>query len=188
MFDIWMRLLQQVEGSVLWMSATNAVAQANLCAEAKARDVPRERLVFAERIDRARYFERLSIADLFLDTLPYNAHTTASDALWAGVPVITCSGQGFAARVAGSQLAAIGMPELIATNLADYETLALELARSPERLAAIRAKLSRNRASHPLFNTALLCRNIEGAYETMWDIWQRGDSPRSFSVTEMDTK
>lgn len=182
MFDIWMRLLNQVENSVLWIYAENGTARANLRTEAQARGVSPARLVFAERVDHAQQLARLALADLFLDTAPCNAHTTASDALWAGVPLITHSGRGFAARVAGSLLAAIGLEELITTELADYEALALALARSPKRLTAIRERLWRNRSTHPLFDTARLCRNIESAYRTMWEIHQRGEMPRSFSV------
>ncbi|HEY5346831.1 MAG TPA: hypothetical protein VIJ72_01460, partial [Rhizomicrobium sp.] len=118
----------------------------------------------------------------FLDTLPCNAHTTASDALWARLPLVTCSGRGFAARVAGSLLQAVGLPELIAGDLAAYETLALDLARAPQRLAAIREKLRGNRVTFPLFDTTRLCRALESAYRTMWDIHLSGGKPRSFNI------
>jgi predicted O-linked N-acetylglucosamine transferase (SPINDLY family) len=182
MFDIWMRLLDQVEGSLLWIYAENPVARANLRAEAEARGVPRQRLVFAERVDHDAQLARIGLADLFLDTLPCNAHTTASDALWAGLPLVTCCGQGFAARVAGSLLHAIGLPELVASDLVAYEALALDLARSPQRLAAIRDRLRRNRDSFPLFDTARLCRALESAYRTMRDIHLHGEKPRGFDV------
>src|SRR5262249_10348874 len=116
------------------------------------------------------------------DTLPYNAHTTASDALWAGLPVLTCRGNAFAGRVAASLLHGIGIPELIATNLQDYESLALKLALDPEMLAIMRAKMKSNRDVFPLFNTETFVRHIESAYTTMWQRWQRGELPESFSV------
>lgn len=184
MFDIWMRLLAQVEGSLLWMYAENPIARTNLRAEAQARGVPQQRLVFAARVDHETQLARIGVADLFLDTLPCNAHTTASDALWAGLPLITCSGQGFAARVAGSLLHAVGLPELVTTDLAAYEALALELARAPQRLAGIREKLRSNRAASPLFDTARLCRALERAYQTMWDIHLTGEKPRGFKVAK----
>jgi predicted O-linked N-acetylglucosamine transferase (SPINDLY family) len=186
MFDIWMRLLRAVDGSVLWLSIGDEKARSNLRAEARARQVSSERLVFAGRVEeRARHLARLALADLFLDTLPYNAHSTASDMLWAGVPLVTCMGRSFAARVAGSMLTAIGAEELITRDLAQYEALALDLARSPERLAAVRAKLVRNRTSHPLFDTARLCRHLENAYETMWDFHMKGMKPESFMVNRL---
>ena len=125
-------------------------------------------------------------ADLFLDTLPYNAHTTASDALWAGLPVLTCLGETFAGRVAASLLKAIGLPELITTSLEDYEALALKLAREPSLLASIKAKLARNRDRYPLFDTARFTRHIEAAYTTMWQRYQNGAVPQAFAVAAID--
>jgi predicted O-linked N-acetylglucosamine transferase (SPINDLY family) len=125
---------------------------------------------------------RLRHADLFLDTAPYNAHATACDALWAGVPVLTCSGASFASRVAGSLLAAVGLPEPITGSLEDYETLALELARDPALLASLRQKLARNRGLYPLFDTERFTRHIEAAYTVMWERAQRGEPPQSFAV------
>ena len=184
MFDIWMRLLREIDGSVLWLSVGNQTARANLRGEARERQVSPERLIFAERAaERERHLARLALADLHLDTVPYNAHSTASDALWVGVPLITCMGKGFAARVAGSMLTCIGMEELIARDLADYETIALGLAKSPERLAAIRGKLAANREITPLFDMARLARHIESAYETMWQRHRSGAEPQSFSVS-----
>ena len=182
MFDIWMHLLREVDDSVLWMFAERAETRENLCAEAEARGVAPHRLIFAERVTHEQNLARQRLADLFLDTLPYNAHTTASDALWMGVPLVTCSGRSFAARVAGSMLTALGMEELIAGNLSEYEALALGLARSPERLAAVREKLARNRAQTPLFDTERLCRHIEDAYTIMWDRHQGGAEPKGFLV------
>jgi predicted O-linked N-acetylglucosamine transferase (SPINDLY family) len=187
-FAIWMRLLREVDSSVLWLPATDASAIVNLRREAQARGVDPERLVFSSRVERNEdHLARHRLADLFLDTLPYNAHTTASDALWAGLPVLTCQGETFAGRVAASLLQAVGLPELVTTNLADYEALALKLAREPALLAAIKAKLARNRETTPLFNTERFTRHIESAYTTMWERWQRGEPPRSFSVAPIHT-
>jgi predicted O-linked N-acetylglucosamine transferase (SPINDLY family) len=183
MFDIWMRLLQQVEGSVLWLSAANDTAVRNLGREAQMRGVSPERLVFASYVPRDEdHLARLGLADLFLDTLPYNAHATASDALWAGVPVLTTPGAGFPSRVAASLLQAVGLPEMIAPSLVGYEESALRLAGDPAALAAIRAKLARNRDTQPLFETARFTRNLERAYETMWEGAQSGVPPASFAV------
>jgi len=181
-FDIWMRLLRQVEGSVLWLVEDNAEAVRNLRQEAERQGVASERLVFAPRVRLDDYLARLRLADLFLDTLPYNAHTTASDALWAGLPVITCAGLSFAARVAGSLLNAVGLPELVTCNLEDYEVLALKLARDRDLLAQIGSKLARNRQNFPLFDTERFCRHIESAYHTMWERHQLGQPPASFAV------
>jgi protein O-GlcNAc transferase len=181
-FDLWMRLLHQVKGSVLWLLSDNEGAERNLRKEAQRRDVDRSRLIFAGRLSPEQHLARHALADLFLDTLPCNAHTTASDALWAGLPLITCLGQSFAGRVAGSLLHAADLPELVTSNLDEYQTLALKLARDPECLAGIKAKLARNRTTCPLFNTQRFARHIEAAYTTMWEAWQRGEAPKSFSV------
>lgn len=187
MFDIWMRLLHAVEGSVLWLSLRNLDVKANLMREADARGVAPERLVFAPHAPRMEdHLARHRLADLFLDTLPYNAHATASDALWAGLPVLTCCGNTFAARVGASHLRSVGLPELVTHNLADYEALALRLAADPARLGAIRRTLEGHRQTQPLFNTDRLRRQIETAYTRMWDIWQRGERPQSFAVPAQD--
>jgi len=128
------------------------------------------------------HLARHVLADLFLDTLPYNAHTTASDALWMGLPLVTCQGQAFAGRVAASLLHAVGLPELVTHSLEEYEALALKLAADGSLLQSVRQKLAGNRGTHPLFDTNRFRRHIEAAYTTMWEIWQRGDSPRSFAV------
>jgi protein O-GlcNAc transferase len=181
-FDIWMRLLGQVEGSVLWLLGDDLSAQENLRKEAAARGVDPDRLVFAVRVKLDLHLARHRLADLFLDTLPYNAHTTASDALWAGLPLVTTPGECFSSRVAASLLYAIGLPELIATNLEEYELMALNLATDPHRLAEARKKLQHNRLSTPLFDTQRYRRHIEAAYSTMWKRWQAGDAPRGFAV------
>jgi protein O-GlcNAc transferase len=166
-FDCWMRILRQVEGSVLWLFQDNAKAADNLRKEAQARGVNPERLIFANRMPAAEHLARHRSADLFLDTLPYNAHTTASDALWADLPVLTCLGETFVGRVAASLLNAIGLAELITTTLEDYERLAIDLAANPEKLAEIRARLADNRLTTPLFDTRLFTRHIEAAYAAM---------------------
>lgn len=182
-FDVWMRLLRAVEGSVLWVRQDTPLVVANLRREAQERGIAPERLVFAERVERVEdHLARHRVADLFLDTLPFNAHSTAADALWTGLPVVTCAGSGFAGRVAGSLLHAVGLPELVARSLADYEALALSLARDPAALAAAKAKLVRNRDTHPLFDTDRFRRHLESAYETMWARHLRGERPASFAV------
>lgn len=181
-FDVWMRLLRQVEGSVLWVLEGNTTAPSNLRREAQARGVAGERLVFAPRLPLAEHLARQQLADLFLDTLPCNAHTTASDALWAGLPVLTCLGGTFAGRVAGSLLRAVGLPELITHSLAEYEARALELATQPEALGTMKAKLAANRLTQPLFDARRFARHLEAAYVTMWERVERGESPRGFTV------
>jgi protein O-GlcNAc transferase len=182
-FDVWMRLLREIAGSVLWLSGTNAAAVNNLRREAEIRGVRADRLIFAPRTKlNEDHLARQRLADLFLDTLPYNAHTAAYDALWAGLPVLTCIGNTFAGRVGASLLNSIGLPELVTNSLDEYETLALKLATDASYLQSIRHKLEKNRLSYPLFDTDRFRRHIEAAYTTMWEIWQRGESPRSFSV------
>ncbi|MCB2075271.1 MAG: tetratricopeptide repeat protein [Novosphingobium sp.] len=166
-FDIWMRLLGRVDGSVLWLLRSNEWAEANLRREARARGIDPDRLVFAGKLPHGEHLARHAHADLFLDTFNVNAHTTASDALWAGLPIVTRAGRQFAARVAASLLAAVGLPELIAGTDEAYEALALDLATDPDRLAAIRAKLAANRLSQPLFDTVGYTRDFEAALETV---------------------
>ena len=177
MFDVWMRLLRQIDGSVLWLAGGNASLEANLRRDAQVRGVAPARLVFAPRAAYAEYLARCPLADLVLDTLPFNGGTTTSDALWAGVPVLTCAGEAFAARMAGSLLTAIGLPELVTSTLDAYEALALRLAGDPALLAATRQKLARNRDTSPLFDTDRFRRSIEAAYTTMWERHQRGEGP-----------
>jgi protein O-GlcNAc transferase len=186
MFDVWMRLLRQIEGSVLWLYRENAVMVDNLRREAQTRGVDPERLVFAPFVKLFEdHMARYRVVDLFLDAQPYTAVTTACDALWAGLPIVTCYGDTYPARVSASLLNAVGLPELVTANFAEYEALALKLAREPELLAGIRAKLARNRDTYPLFDSVRFTRHIEAAYETMWEIQQRGERPRSFSVEPM---
>ena len=181
-FDIWMRLLRATEDSVLWLFAGNAKAVANLRLEAEKRGLAPERLIFAPKASVADHLARHRLADLCLDTLPYNAHTTASDALWAGLPVVTCLGETFAGRVAASLLKAIGLDALITHSLAEYEALALRLARDPAHLAALKDRLIRNRDACLLFDTQSATRHIETAYLTMAEIARRNEKPRSFNV------
>jgi predicted O-linked N-acetylglucosamine transferase (SPINDLY family) len=181
-FDVWMRLLRQVEGSVLWLLGTSEAATRNLCNEASARGVDPSRLVFAPKTEISKHLARHRLADLFLDNLPVNAHTAASDALWVGLPVLTCMGESFVGRVAASLLGAVGLPELVTRSLDEYEALALKLATDPALIASIRQKLDGNRKTYPLFSTDRLRRDIERAYATMWDIARRGEPPRSFAV------
>ena len=169
-YDVWMRLLREVPGSVLWLREMTSEARENLEREAQARGVEPGRLIFAPHTKTmAAHLARQTLADLYLDTLPYNAHTTACDALWAGVPVLTCSGNSFAARVAASALKAVGLPELITHDLAQYERVALELSREPLRLQGLRARLAQQRVQAPLFDTALFCRNVEQAYSALYE-------------------
>jgi predicted O-linked N-acetylglucosamine transferase (SPINDLY family) len=168
-FDCWMRIIKNVKGSVLWLLEVSEPTTCNLRMEAKARGIDPDRLVFAKKLPAPDHLARHRLADLSLDTLPYNAHTTASDALWAGLPVLTQIGETFAGRVAASLLNAIGLGELIATTARQYEEIAIELAINPEKLAAIKTKLANNRLSTPLFDTQLFTRHIENAYESMYE-------------------
>ena len=185
-FDVWMRILKQVEHSVLWLLGESDTAMANLRREAQSRGVKPDRLVFAKRVKTEDYLARYRLANLFLDTLPFNAGTTASDVLWAGLPLVTCSGAAFAARMAGSLLHAVGLPELVTHSLEDYEALILKLATDQKQLREVNEKLARNRLAKPLFNTDRFRQHIEAAYTTMWEIHQRGEEPRNFTVVPID--
>ena len=181
-FAVWMRLLSTVEGSVLWLLEDSAAAARNLKSEASARGVAPERLIFAPRVNLDVHLARHRVADLFLDTLPYNAHTTASDALWAGLPVLTCVGQTFAGQVAASLLSAVGMGELITASVEDYQAFALRLARNPGELGTLRDKLRANREAYPLFDTVRFTRNLEAAYERMVARQRAGQPPESLDL------
>ncbi len=183
-FEIWMRLMHRVEGSVLWLAKAQAETAANLRREAQARGIDPARLVFAPRRGRIEdHLARYRLADLFLDTLPYNAHATAGDALLAGLPLLTRAGEAFAGRVSGSLLNAAGLPELVTSTPEEYEALAVKLAADGgARLREMRERLARNRLTAPLFDTERYCRHIEAAYTTMWKRYQRGEKPESFSV------
>ena len=183
-FAVWMRILSAIDGSVLWLLSLNHQAAENLRREACSCGVAPERLILAPPIQRDKHLARISLADLFLDTLPYNAHATTCDALWAGLPVLTCLGKAFPGRVAASALYAMGLPELVTTSLSEYEKLAITLAHDHERLAAIRERLMGNRITEPLFDTVRYTRNLESAYTTMWERQQNGMPPAGFSVTD----
>jgi predicted O-linked N-acetylglucosamine transferase (SPINDLY family) len=170
LFNIWMRLLEQIRGSVLWLSAPNGAAARSLAREAQNRGIDASRLIFARFVPgREDHLARLGLADLFLDTLPYNAHATAADALLAGLPVVTCKGTTFAGRVAASLLQAAGLPELVTQSLDDYEALALRLAREPAMLESLKSRLAENRSTHPFFDPAQFTRHLEAAYLHMWE-------------------
>ena len=185
-FDIWMRLLTKLEGSVLWLLHSNKWAKQNLKKEAEARGVSAERLIFAEKLPQADHLARQALADLFLDTFNVNAHTTTSDALWAGLPVLTKMGQGFAARVAGSLLAANGLPELITETEEEYEALALDLATNPNKMTALKSKLSANNKTHPLFDSELFTRHLEQGYEMAIQNHLEGNAPKTFYIPSED--
>jgi predicted O-linked N-acetylglucosamine transferase (SPINDLY family) len=188
-FDVWMRLLREVDGSVLWLRADNEGAERNLRREAQARGIDPARLVFAPPVPASEdHLARHRLADLFLDTPRYNAHTTANDALWAGMPMVTQLGEAFAGRVAASLLNAIGLPELVTHTLPDYEALALRLAREPALLDLFRTRLNANRFTHALFDADRFRRSIEEAYLRMHEIYQRGEPPRSFEIEAEEAK
>jgi predicted O-linked N-acetylglucosamine transferase (SPINDLY family) len=181
-FDIWMRLLKAIEGSVLRLSDTNAAAGANLRTAAGARDIDPARLVFARQVEGLdAHLARHRLADLFLDTFRYNAHATASDALWAGLPVVTVAGNALAGRVGASLLTAVGLPDLVAPDVAAYEALALRLASEPQALADCKKRLEQ-RHTTPLFATERYVRQLEAAYAGMYGLWRNGTPPQSFAV------
>ncbi len=182
LFDIWARVLKTISGSILWLLESNTNAKLNLQREMKSRGIDKERLVFAPLVTPAENLARHKYADLFLDTYPVNAHTTASDALWAGCPLVTCAGDTFISRVAGSILNAVGLPELVTTSLEGYEKLVLNLARNPDKLQKIRQKLKVNSLSYPLFDSERFTRYFEAALLTMWGKYVSGEPAKTFSV------
>jgi predicted O-linked N-acetylglucosamine transferase (SPINDLY family) len=179
-FACWMTLLRETPNAVLWLLPANAAAARNLAESARRHGIDPRRLRFAEPLPLAEHLARQRRADLFVDTLPYNAHTTASDALWAGLPVLTCRGESFAARVAASLLRAVGLPELVTDSLDAYTERALRLARAPDELAALRARLEGNRLMSPLFDAARYTRHFEAALQAMHSRHERGLPPESF--------
>jgi len=187
MFDIWMGILQKVPDSVLWLLSGNKIAETNLRREAEARGIKSERLIFAEKLPKDEHLARLRFADLTLDTRIVNGHTTTSDALWAGVPVITLQGSHFASRVSSSVLSAIGLTQLITHSLEEYEVLAVQLAHNPADLQELRQRLENNRLTAPLFDTPRFVRNLENAYKEMWKIFLAGEAPRKIEVPENQT-
>lgn len=182
MFACWMEILSAVPGAVLWLLCDNDVTARNLGAEVAKAGVDPGRLVVAKRLPRPEHLARHRLADLFLDTRICNAHTTASDALWSGLPLLTCRGSSFASRVGASLLDAVGLPELVTRDLAAYRDTAIALAREPARLAGLRAKLAANRLAYPLFQTERFTRNLERAYEGMWARHAASGKPVSFRV------
>jgi predicted O-linked N-acetylglucosamine transferase (SPINDLY family) len=181
-FAGWMRILKQVQGSVLWLLESTAPYPDNLRREAQAHGVAAERLIFAPDRPTAQHLARLQLADMSLDSLPYNAHTTASDALWAGLPLVTAKGTTFPGRVAASLLLAAGLPELIAEDAAQFEALAVRLANDPDALKVLRDRLAKTKAGCALFDTDRFRKHIEAAYRTMWERWRAGAKPQGFSV------
>jgi len=176
-FDGWGRILEQVDGSVLLIYTANESAKINLAKEIVLRGIDSSRLIFGEHLPKPEYLARYRVADLFLDTLPYNAGTTASDALRMGLPVLTCMGNSFSSRVAASVINAINLPELITTTQEQYESLAIELATHPEQLKIIKDKLAHNLSTAPLYDTPLFTQHLESAYLTMYDRYQQGLEP-----------
>jgi predicted O-linked N-acetylglucosamine transferase (SPINDLY family) len=185
-FDVWMRLLVKTEGSVLWLRESNKSSTRNLRREAEKRGVAGDRLVFAPVWSHGEHLARHRFADLFLDTLPCGAHTSASDALWAGLPVLTCLGESFAGRVAASLLQAVGLPDMVTHSLEEYETRALELAGNPVLLDEVTERLAHNRETRALFDTARFTRHLESAYEQMIERHRAGESPQPFAVDLID--
>ena len=183
-FDGWGRILEQVDGSVLLIYADNESAKVNLTKEIVLRDINPNRLIFGKRLPKPEYLARYRVADLFLDTLPYNAGTTASDALRMGLPVLTCVGKSFASRMAASVINAINLPELITTTQEQYESLAIELATNPEKLKIIKDKLVNNLSTAPLYDTPLFTRRLESAYLTIYDRYQHGLGPDHIYVED----
>ena len=181
-FDIWMRLLNKVEGSVLWLRQSNQWSELNVKKEAQRRKVDPQRVVFAGRVPMAEHLARQRLADLFIDTFSFNAHTTAAEALWTGLPVVTKTGQGFAARVAGSLLNSVGLPELITKNENDYEMLILELVTNPSKLNKIRKKLAANLLEKPLFDTGQYTKHIEDGYQQAYQNYFEGNPPKTITV------
>lgn len=181
-FSAWMRILRRVPGSCLFLNADNPTAEANLRNAARLAGVEPDRIVFGKRLGVEDYLARYRAMDLFLDTLPYNAGTTASDALWAGLPVLTYKGQSYQGRYAASLLNAIGMPEMITDTLEEYEELAVQLGSDPARMAAVREKLANNRTSTLLFDTPRFTKNLEAAYERIYERHQQGLAPDHISI------
>ncbi len=182
MFALWMRVLARVPNSVLWLIEDTSAASGNLKSEAQKHGIDPQRLVFAPRVDLEQHLARHRQADLFLDTVPYNAHTTGSDALWAGLPVLTCTGTTFPGRVATSLLHAAELPELAASNVKEYERLAIQLATEPDTLAALRRRLESRRSQCALFDAARFARHIEAAYWCMWQRVEQGLAPDHIEI------
>jgi protein O-GlcNAc transferase len=184
MFNTWMNILRQVPKSVLWLQRENEITEKNLGREAESKGIKSTRLIFLEKLPKDQHLERLRLADVALDTQIVNGAATTSDALWAGAPVITLQGSSFASRMSSSILTAIGFPELITQTIGEYEQIAVDLGRNPERLQEIRQKIAKNRLVEPLFDTPRFARNLEKAYKEMWEIFVAGELPRRIEVVE----
>jgi len=182
-FKVWASVLKGVDDSVLWLSVDSDSARLRLRTALENLDVDGDRLLFSPRVTREIYFDQHKFANLFLDTLPYNAGTTASDALWMGTPLVTLAGESFAGRMATSLLHAIGLPELVTHNTQEYESLAIELANNPVKLSSLKARLAENRATCPLFNTALFTQHIESAYQAAYNRYHEGLAPDHIYVS-----
>ena len=182
-FRLWLRIMQVVPGSLLWLGERHPDAQRRLRAYAAEHRIRPDRVIFSDRVSDELYLARYRVADLFLDTLPFNAHSTAIDSLWMGCPVITCLGTTFAGRVAGSVVRAAGLPQLVTQSLTEYEVIAVKLGNHPAELADLRSKLLQGRSSHPLFNGPRYVRYLEQAYSTMYKRWQGGGTPEGFDIS-----
>jgi len=181
-FDCWMKILKKVKGSVLWLFENNPITIKNLQQEANKRDIGSDRLIFAKPMVLDKHLARHKVADLFVDTFPYTAHTTCSDALWAGLPVLTCAGESFASRVSASLLNAIGLSELVTHTIKGYEDMAIELANNPIRLKKIKNELEKNKLEKPLFNTKLFTKHIESAYTEMHKKYIKNEKPDHIKI------
>ena len=166
-FDIWMRLLDRIEGSVLWLFKSNEFAVKNICKEAEKRNISSERLIFAERIDLKKHLARHNLSDLALDTFNYNGHTTTSDALWAGLPVLTKIGESFSARVSASLLNTLGLYELITNTEKEYEEKAFELANDQNKLLKLKSYLQKAKKESPLFDSRSFTHSLEKKYKEL---------------------
>ena len=181
-FDIWMRILTKISGSVLWLKINNRLARENIYVAAETRGIDRTRIIFSDRLSMEEHLARHSLADIFLDTFNFNAHTTACDALWAGLPIVTKMGKSFSARVAASLLTAVGLAELITNSELDYEELILKLASNPQKLKKIKQRLSKNRLSEPLFDTNKYTTYLEKAYSQAYKNYSKGNIPININV------
>lgn len=182
-FDVWMRVLKRFPDCVLWLLKDNPKAAENLKLEASRRGVEPSRLIFAPRMRNEEHLARHRLADLFVDTFPCNAHTTASDALWAGLPIVTCAGETFASRVAASLLTTMDMVDCVAQDLQSYEQKIIEILEQPQRLISLRERVEIGRINSPLFDTVATARHLESAYQKMMDIYHNESSPLSFDIS-----
>jgi predicted O-linked N-acetylglucosamine transferase (SPINDLY family) len=184
MFATWMRLLAAVPGSVLWLLTYEGTSEACLRRVAAEQGIDPQRLIFAPKVPKAEHLRRIQLADLCLDTRIYTGHTTTSDVLWAGVPVVALRGRHFASLVSASGLTNMGMSDLVTESLEGYETLALRLAQDAGARDALRARIAANRRVFPLFDTPRFVRNLERAYLRMWDIYCAGEPPQAITITD----